>query len=209
MGGFISTRVRRWLPVMAAAIAVLPLAGAFLQAGDTDRVTKTAAEDEAFFDSRLVCPPAPCAPNPCPQNPCAPNVLHPDQVFQPNPSPLTTPPGTAPQSAYANQPNVASLSAGQGALTGQDYIPSIVGDFFAGPASIIDSTGGGVVALPRGSSVGVMKFAENGSPIPRDRFFVNYSYFDDVNLIPGGMAVRRLTPGFEKTFFDGTTSFEL
>jgi hypothetical protein len=209
MGGFISTQVRRWLPVMAAAITVLPVFGACLCAGDTDRVTKTAAEDEAFFDSRLVCPPTPCPPNPCPPNPCAPNVLHPDQVFQPTPSPMTTPSQMAPQSAYANQPSVASLSAGQGALTGQDYVPSIVGDFFAGPGTIIHSTGDGRVALPQGSSVGVMKFAENGSPIPRDRFFINYSYFDDVQMIPGGMDVRRMTPGFEKTFFDGTTSFEL
>jgi hypothetical protein len=66
-----------------------------------------------------------------------------------------------------------------------------------------------VVALPRGNAVGLMKFAENGSPLPRDRFYVNYSYFDDVNLIPGKLDVRRLTPGFEKTLFDGAMSLEL
>lgn len=104
---------------------------------------------------------------------------------------------------------MSSLAAGQGAISSQDYVPGFFGDFFAGPATTIDSVGPGVVALPIGSSVGLMKFVENSSPIPRDRFFVNYSYFQGVNMIPGGLDVRRVTPGFEKTFFNGTASFEL
>ena len=68
------------------------------------------------------------------------------------------------------------------------------------------------VDLPSPSSGGVVgrtKIAENTSPIPRDRFFFNYSFFDEVPLLPGGVNVNRFTPGFEKTFLDGWMSFEM
>ncbi len=54
-----------------------------------------------------------------------------------------------------------------------------------------------------------MKLSENTSPIPRDRVFVNYSYFDNVPLQQGGVDVNRFVPGFEKTFFNGITSVEV
>lgn len=60
-----------------------------------------------------------------------------------------------------------------------------------------------------GGVVGRSKLAENGSPIPRDRVFVNYSYFDAAALTPSGISVHRVTPGFEKTFLDGRASWEL
>ncbi|MCO6456711.1 MAG: hypothetical protein J5I93_15540 [Pirellulaceae bacterium] len=60
-----------------------------------------------------------------------------------------------------------------------------------------------------GAVVGRQKIAENGSPIPRDRVFINYSAFDNVPLSPGGVTVNRFTPGFETTFWDGMASFEL
>jgi hypothetical protein len=44
--------------------------------------------------------------------------------------------------------------------------------------------------------------------MPRDRVFVNYSYFSNTPLFPGGVNVNRITPGFEKTFRDGQMSFE-
>ena len=205
----------RCLGLTLAAAAFHGAPTSLVSAADSAaQVTPAAAADDSLFDSHLVCPqpvcvPNPCPPNPCPPNPCyphggTPNVLQPDQVFQPSPSPMTP----APQSQFANQP-ATSLSAGQGAISGQDKVAAMFGDFFAGPSQTIDSTGPGVVALPRGGAVGVMKFAENTSPLPRDRFFLNYSYFDDVNLIPGKMDVRRLTPGFEKTMFDGVMSLEL
>lgn len=59
-----------------------------------------------------------------------------------------------------------------------------------------------------GVVVGRQKIADNGSPIPRDRVFLNYSYFDNVPLTAGGVNVNRFTPGVEKTFFDGNASFE-
>lgn len=60
-----------------------------------------------------------------------------------------------------------------------------------------------------GGSVGRMKITENTSPVPRDRVFFNYSYFNGVPLSANGVDVNRFTPGFEKTFFNGRSSFEL
>ncbi|WP_145032093.1 hypothetical protein [Caulifigura coniformis] len=214
MGFFTQTGVLRCLRLATVAAAIQCSA---VNAAEPNRVAQTSAEEEAFFDAQLLqptsagvhCPPNPCPPNPCPPNPCPPNVMQPDQVFQPTPTPLTAPP-QAPQSQFSSPPSVASLQAGQGAISGQDYVPSVFGDFYAGPGTTISSVpSGGVVAIPRGNSVGLMKFAENASVIPRDRFYVNYSYFDDVSLIPGGLDVRRLTPGVEKTLLDGALSLEL
>jgi hypothetical protein len=66
----------------------------------------------------------------------------------------------------------------------------------------IDGTGSGAAVL------GTTKLAENGSPLPRDRVFFNYSMFDDTSLI-GGQDVNRFSPGFEKTFGDELYSVEM
>jgi hypothetical protein len=58
-----------------------------------------------------------------------------------------------------------------------------------------------------GASVGRQKIGENTSPLPRDRVFVNYSYFDNTSIF-NGVNVSRVTPGFEKTFIDDMMSFE-
>jgi len=65
------------------------------------------------------------------------------------------------------------------------------------------------VPSPGAAVVGRLKIAENTSPMPRDRLFLNYSMFDGVPLSPGGISVHRITPGFEKTFHDGMSSFEM
>jgi len=57
--------------------------------------------------------------------------------------------------------------------------------------------------------LGTPKLAENCSPLPRDRFFFNYSLFDDTPLTPEGQTVHRFSPGFEKTFLDEMASIEL
>jgi len=62
---------------------------------------------------------------------------------------------------------------------------------------------------PAVANVGVIKAAEGSNPVPRDRVFLFYSFFDGVQLgDPNGISVNRFTPGFEKTFFNGTASFE-
>jgi hypothetical protein len=60
-----------------------------------------------------------------------------------------------------------------------------------------------------GGGVGRVKIAENNSPIPRDRVFMNYSLFNNVPLTAGGVDVNRFVPGFEKTFFGGIGSIEM
>lgn len=61
------------------------------------------------------------------------------------------------------------------------------------------------VVVPDG---GTQKLADNSSPLPRDRVFVNYNYFDGAVSAAGG-GINRVTPGFEKTFWNGTASIEL
>jgi hypothetical protein len=71
-----------------------------------------------------------------------------------------------------------------------------------------------VICIPTGGPstggviVGRQKTAENTSPIPRDRVFMSYSYFDNTPLFPGGVDVNRFSPGFEKTFLTGNASLE-
>ncbi len=60
-----------------------------------------------------------------------------------------------------------------------------------------------------GGNVGRQKIAENASPLPRDRVYVNYSYFNNTPLTNAGVDVNRVTPGFEKTFFGGDMSIEV
>lgn len=60
-----------------------------------------------------------------------------------------------------------------------------------------------------GGIVGRVKIGENTSPMPRDRIYFNYSYFNGVPLVSQGADVNRFTPGIEKTILDGTASIEL
>ena len=55
---------------------------------------------------------------------------------------------------------------------------------------------------------GRQKIAENVSPIPRNRIFVNYSYFDNTPLA-GGLDVKRYSPGFESLVWNENTSVEV
>ena len=59
-----------------------------------------------------------------------------------------------------------------------------------------------------GGVVGQVKLAEGFSPIPQDRVYFNYSYFNQVPLSASGVNVNRFTPGFEKTFWDRLASVE-
>lgn len=66
----------------------------------------------------------------------------------------------------------------------------------------------GTVPVPSGGvAVRRFKISENNSPIPRDRFIANYNFFNDV--IGGIGDVNRYAFGFERTFFDGSSSVEV
>lgn len=60
-----------------------------------------------------------------------------------------------------------------------------------------------------------LKMAENQSPVPQDRVFFNFSFYNDLNAVTnrllgapaGGLQVYRYIGGFEKTFAAGMGSF--
>jgi hypothetical protein len=69
-----------------------------------------------------------------------------------------------------------------------------------------------IVLLPNPSGGGVVgrtKISDDNNPLPRDRFILNFDYFDNVPLTATGVDVRRWSPGIEKTFFDRRTSIEV
>lgn len=59
-----------------------------------------------------------------------------------------------------------------------------------------------------GGVVGRTKLSDDNSPMPRDRFIFQYDFFKNASLTANGVDVNRFSPGVEKTFFDGWTSFE-
>ncbi|MFM8497465.1 MAG: hypothetical protein ACKOEM_18375 [Planctomycetia bacterium] len=79
-----------------------------------------------------------------------------------------------------------------------------VNDAFLFYDFVVDSA----VLLP-GYAVGFVKLTENVSPLPRDRVYMNYSYFRNANFFGDRADVNRFMPGFEKTFADGWTSVEI
>jgi hypothetical protein len=70
--------------------------------------------------------------------------------------------------------------------------------------------GAGLVSLVARSA---FKITENESPMPQDRVFAFYNYFNDANVsMNSGLArtdVHREVAGFEKTFLDGDASIGL
>ena len=92
--------------------------------------------------------------------------------------------------------------------------PNMIGDFFSSGGFYYNNYhmvySSSCCSFPGpGAVIGSTKIAENSSPIPQDRFFFNYSYFDSTSLYPGDVDVHRFTPGFEKTFLYGNASFEM
>lgn len=111
-------------------------------------------------------------------------------------------------------------------------LPNMQGDFFgagtalltvegdellnAAPGETFDPAGLGsgdetrfLLVSPGNSVVGRQKAAENNSPLPRDRVFVNYSYLANTSLQEGGIGVHRITPGIERTFAGEMFSWEM
>ncbi len=59
------------------------------------------------------------------------------------------------------------------------------------------------------TSFGAFKISDNESPVPTDRVFATYNYYDVDRLGGNSSSLNREVIGFEKTFFDGQASFEL
>ncbi len=155
----------------------------------------------------------PGQPGQTPANPAAPQTQAPSQPSQNQPN-------SAPGSANSS-PRVAQSEASS-AARGTDTPPGMIGDFFGGLAGqkslipLIYGPGGMLspedlsVIVPRpGDMVGRIKFGENNSPIPRDRFIMDYTLYDRVDLNLPPIQVHRYTPGVEKTFCDGFASVDV
>lgn len=115
----------------------------------------------------------------------------------------------AAQNAFENDPNLPGTNGIAGTAT---YIQPESGSLPNGAQQdaflFYDYLVDGSIVFP-GYAVGFVKLTENMSPIPRDRVYMNYSYFKNANFYGARADVNRFMPGFEKTFYDGWTSIEI
>lgn len=79
--------------------------------------------------------------------------------------------------------------------------------FNATPNNATLSIISGITTDPSLGNVGLVKMSSGGSPIPRNRVFFNYNYFEDAPLA-NTSSVNQFVPGFEKTFMAGLMSVE-
>ncbi len=123
--------------------------------------------------------------------------------------------GQAPQ-APIDQQQFAEL-AQAGTEAGADtFNPAMFGDmlgFGRNRIPVMRPSGTTVSALVPEMRRGAFRVADNASPLPYDRIYVFYSYFNDIrpqssSALPH-LQVHRETMGFEKTFFDNRASFGL
>jgi hypothetical protein len=115
----------------------------------------------------------------------------------------------SPEQPNPNQPNMqdqfaSAQEAGSGAgASPANMFGDIVG--FVGRSSSSSSSSGSVTSIV---SVGGFKIAENESPMPQDRIYVTYNFYDNVNesFNGSGTDVHREVLGFEKTLLGGDAS---
>jgi hypothetical protein len=109
-----------------------------------------------------------------------------------------------------------TLSGGLGAVAASSTAaPTMIGDFFGAgfaygiPAPPSPLSEGATVAIAGGDRI--MKFAENNSPLPMNRFYFNYNNFNNAVVDVNGQSqdANRFTFGMERTFWDGWASFDL
>ncbi len=128
-------------------------------------------------------------------------------------SPLPPSPAPTPNAANLFAANQAAAAGAFGSSLLGATTPEMMGDFFGPggvPSVIFDGESRYNVPIPTGAyNLGRVKQAENSTPIPTDRFFINYSLFDGVPLAAEPITVNRWMPGFEKTFLDGAASVEM
>lgn len=99
----------------------------------------------------------------------------------------------------------ASVLTGTGTTAVTDPVSGTT--FNATPNSATLAFFSGTTSDPTLGNVGLVKMASGGSPIPRDRVFFNYNYFESVPLASNS-SVNQFVPGFEKTFMSGLMSVE-
>ena len=143
-----------------------------------------------------------------------------------NGQPAPAPDGSAPAMNVNGGLDSASGMGGGLASGGGGGMPGMIGDFLGAyylrtvPVVIYNTATGdrdpaialsGLPILSRGP----YKIADNESPEPQDRVFLNYNYFKirgnypDIAPFVEGIDLHRLTVGFEKTFWNGHASVGL
>ncbi len=116
----------------------------------------------------------------------------------------------SPASSFAASTALASSSEGLG------FRDATIGDFF-GSTALISGASYNSTNPVDGFNVPVaggdrrFKLTENVSPIPVNRFFVNYNHFSQPvrNVTLSKQDVDRVTLGLEKTFLDQSSSLEV
>ncbi|MBI2479456.1 MAG: hypothetical protein HYV60_12730, partial [Planctomycetia bacterium] len=113
------------------------------------------------------------------------------------------------------------IASNYGATPGsRSAAPAMIGDFFGGSYKMtlptLHSSGSGPpdpgpVNVPVGGGDRRFKLAENNSPFPVDRYFLNYNNFHNaLTTVDGRPAnLNRAVVGLEKTFHDGQCSLEI
>jgi hypothetical protein len=94
-------------------------------------------------------------------------------------------------------------------------VPNMIGDTLSG--SCAAERFSGVIAttlLHPTFACSRLNIAEDNSPIPRDRFYVQYNHFENITDtsvfgVDRSFPIERYTFGLEKTFFDGLLSAEV
>jgi hypothetical protein len=180
----------------------------------------------AQFNPR--CAPPQYAPPSCPTPvmPYVPGTTPPTPVIPP-PVPGT---GTTPEMGGAGLGSSFASAPEGGTQAPPSFNPAMFGDFigvlqgrvvrqtvtvtngqtFRSPGTNISGNIASVVApVPYRAA---FKIAENESPRPVDRIYLNYNYYDNATRLIDGvdhMGLHRETLGFEKTFLDGEASIGL
>jgi hypothetical protein len=186
-------------------------------------------------------PPQPCPPYPCPAPQVAP-APSPTPAVTPETAPKAKPPAaeTTPtpsateqqQQQQQAQQNEQGPGEQQAAATAAGGV-NMMGDLLGGPRSLLfNYSRAGDRANVKGfgaTNLVNAKVADNNSPLPEDRVYFRYNFFDRANSVtgvgsipsPAGGGITELgtvtksfdlnayTFGVEKTFFDRLASVEL
>ena len=102
---------------------------------------------------------------------------------------------------YDNAASGALLQAGDDTLNGGDDLDAFY--FYNYSVNV-------AIESPHAAAVrsGVIKVANGGTPLPRNRIYFQYGLFDGVGFNANGETVSRFVPGIERTFYDGMLSLE-
>jgi hypothetical protein len=121
------------------------------------------------------------------------------EPIPPNDSPVSPGPGFVFDGGTAVFTNTVALTTAQDGVFQDGNIWFATYSFSETLTVEVPAAGGAVVRR--------VKLCENNSPIPRDRLFWNYNFF---NNVPGGFGdISRCVFGFEKTFRSGGMSMDV